>query len=63
MYTIMFLLPFTLCIPLDLSPDVHYVYNHVSPTIYPMHFIRTIRQPPFLSDVVLRLVVTDVRRC
>jgi len=28
-----------------------------------MHFVRTFHQPSFLSDVVLRLVVTDVRRC
>ena len=58
----MLLLPFTLCIPLDLSPDVHYVSNYASRTIYPMHFIRTVLRSSFLSDVVLRLVVIDVRR-
>jgi len=61
-YPIILLLLFTLCIPLDLSSDVHSVSNYASPTIYPMHFIRTILSS-FLSDVVLRLVLTDVRRC
>jgi hypothetical protein len=36
MYPVM-LLPFTLCIPLDLSLDVHYISNYASLTIYPMH--------------------------
>lgn len=86
MCTITPILPFALCIPLDLSPEVHYVSNYASPTIYPMHsirlilrctlcirfaspticpmhFIRTNLRSSFLSDVVLRLVVTDVRLC
>jgi len=36
------ILPFTLGIPLDLYPNVHYVTNYASPTVYPMHSIRLI---------------------
>jgi len=42
MYPIMLLLPFTLCIPVDLSSAVRYVSNYASPTIYPVHSFRPI---------------------
>jgi len=50
MSTVAPFLPFTLYIPLDLSHDLHYVYNYASSTIYPMHFNGTILRPSFLSD-------------